>query len=99
MVAVRTSETSVYLNETTRCYIPEGCIPIEYNEFILCLLVLGAFNMSSGMLRCVVSYKLTDVSDALTGITDIRLLEMQIHCYEVSQSTANSKKNIFVVLR
>jgi hypothetical protein len=25
MVAVRTSETSVYLNETTRLYVPESC--------------------------------------------------------------------------
>jgi hypothetical protein len=24
--AVRTSETSVYFNETTRHYIPEGCV-------------------------------------------------------------------------
>jgi hypothetical protein len=27
MEAVHTSETSVYLNETTRCYIPECCQP------------------------------------------------------------------------
>jgi hypothetical protein len=26
MEAVRTSETSVYLNKTAWCYIPEGCI-------------------------------------------------------------------------
>jgi hypothetical protein len=25
MEAVGTSETSVYFNETTQCYIPEGC--------------------------------------------------------------------------
>jgi hypothetical protein len=25
MEAVRTSETSIYFNETTRRYIPEGC--------------------------------------------------------------------------
>jgi hypothetical protein len=37
MEAVRISETSVYSNETARCYIPEGCKLHEKSQYNLSL--------------------------------------------------------------